>query len=102
MPKFECWWRPIVALGVLCVSLQEARAIFDVQPGEASGKPGSVIRVWPLKGGGPSGAAFRILYRSTAPPASRSRSPAPSSFLLAGAGGRPRRDRLGAPDERRG
>jgi hypothetical protein len=71
MPKFECWWRPIVALGVLCVSLsQEARAIFDVQPGEASGKPGSVIRVRPLEGGGPSGAgstAFRILYRSTSP-----------------------------------
>jgi hypothetical protein len=52
MPKFECWWRPIVALGVLCVSLsQEARAIYDVQPGEASGKPGSVIRVWPLDAG---------------------------------------------------
>src|SRR5215470_17744409 len=71
MPKFECWWRPIVALGVLCASLsQEARAIFDVQPSEASGKPGSVIRVWPLEGGGPSGAgstAFRILYRSTSP-----------------------------------
>src|SRR5579885_2419035 len=30
--------------------------------------PGSIIRVWPLEGGGPSGAggtAFRILYRST-------------------------------------
>ena len=68
MPK--CWWPPIVALGVLCVSLQEARAIFDVQPGEASGKPGFGHQVWPLKGGGPSGAgstAFRILYRSTSP-----------------------------------
>ena len=30
--------------------------------------PGPIIRVWPLEGGGPSGAgstAFRILYRST-------------------------------------
>ncbi len=70
MPKIECWWRPIaVAAGVLCVSLSyEAKAIYDVQPGEASGRPGSIIRVWPLEGGGPSGAnstAFRILYRST-------------------------------------
>jgi len=102
MPKFECWWRPIVALGVLCVSLsQEARAIFDVQPGEASGKPGSVIRVWPLEGGGPSGAgstAFRIIYRSTSP----SGEPIAVSGAIfippgpAPAGG------LGAPDERRG
>jgi hypothetical protein len=55
----------------LCLSLgfgQEARALYDVQPGEVSGKPGSIIRVWPFAGGGPSGAgstAFRILYRST-------------------------------------
>jgi hypothetical protein len=43
---------------------QEARALSD----EVSGKPGSIIRVWPLEGGGPSGAgstAFRIIYRST-------------------------------------
>jgi hypothetical protein len=52
---------------VFCLSLgvgQEARALGD----EVSGKPGSIIRVWPLEGGGPSGAgstAFRILYRST-------------------------------------
>src|SRR5262249_51453352 len=106
MPKFECWWRPIVALGGLCVSLsQEARAIFDVQPGEASGKPGSVIRVWPLEGGGPSGAgstAFRIL--SFDQPLRRAdrglRCHLHSSWP--GGGGRPRRDRLGAPDERRG
>ena len=32
---------------------QEARALSD----EVSGKPGSIIRVWPLEGGGPSGAA---------------------------------------------
>lgn len=52
-----------------CLSLvlgQEARALYDVKPGEAAGKPGSIIRVWPLEGGGPSGSnAFRILYRST-------------------------------------
>jgi hypothetical protein len=45
---------------------QEAKAIYDFQPGEASGKPGSIVRVWPLEV--PSGAcstAFRILYRST-------------------------------------
>jgi pimeloyl-ACP methyl ester carboxylesterase len=70
MPKIERWWRPIaVAATVLCVSLShEAEAIYDVQPGKASGRPGSIIRVWPLEGGGPSGAnstAFRILYRST-------------------------------------
>ena len=105
MPKFECWWRPIVALGVLCVSLQEARAIFDVQPGEASGKPGSVIRVWPLEGGGPSGAgstAFRILYRSTSPSGEPIAVSGAIFIPWPGAGGRPRRDRLGAPDERRG
>ena len=53
----------------LCLSLglgQEAEAVYDVKPGEASGKPGSIIRVWPLDGGGPGGGdAFRILYRST-------------------------------------
>jgi len=52
----------------LCLSLglgQEAEAVYDVKPGEASGKPGSIIRVWPLDGGGPGGGnAFRILYRS--------------------------------------
>jgi hypothetical protein len=71
MPKIAYWGRPIVATGILCVSVsQQAKAIYDVQPGEASGKPGSIIRVWPLEGGGPSGAgstAFRILYRSTSP-----------------------------------
>jgi len=46
---------------------REARALYEVKPGEASGKPGSIIRVWPLAGGGPGGGdAFRILYRSTA------------------------------------
>jgi pimeloyl-ACP methyl ester carboxylesterase len=45
---------------------QTAEAVYDVKPGEVSGKPGSIIRVWPLVGGGPgAGDAFRILYRST-------------------------------------
>jgi hypothetical protein len=48
--------------------------------------PGSIIRVWPLEGGGPSGVgstAFRILYRSTGLNGSRSKSRAPSSSRLA-------------------
>ncbi len=53
----------------LCLSLgfgHEARALYDVEPGAIAGKPGSIIRVWPLEGGGPGGGnAFRILYRST-------------------------------------
>jgi acetyl esterase/lipase len=48
-----------------------ANALYDVGPGEIPGKPGSIIRVWPLEGGGPGmggmGDAFRILYRSTDP-----------------------------------
>ena len=48
-----------------------ANALYDVSPGEIPGKPGSIIRVWPLEGGGPGmggmGDAFRILYRSTDP-----------------------------------
>ena len=37
-----------------------------MKPGETGGKPGSIISVWPLVGGGPGGGdAFRILYRST-------------------------------------
>jgi len=47
---------------------RSASALYNVAPGEIPGKPGSIIRVWPLEGGGPMGAnadAFRILYRST-------------------------------------
>src|SRR3989304_2635732 len=48
-----------------------ANALYDVSPGEIPGKPGSIIRVWSLEGGGPGmggmGDAFRILYRSTDP-----------------------------------
>jgi hypothetical protein len=48
-----------------------AKALYDVEPSEIPGSPGSVIRIWPLEGGGPgmggNGEAFRILYRSTDP-----------------------------------
>lgn len=43
-----------------------AEALYDVKPGEIPGKPGTIIRVWPLEGGGPGDSdAFRFLYRST-------------------------------------
>ncbi len=54
---------------VFCLGLglwQQAYALYDVKPDEIPGKPGSIIRVLPLEGGGPGGGgAFRILYRST-------------------------------------
>jgi hypothetical protein len=66
-------WLGRLLLAVLSVGLgvalpQSASALYDVTPGEIPGKPGSIIRVWPLEGGGPMGGnanAFRILYRST-------------------------------------
>ena len=48
--------------------LCEAKALYDVKPDEIPGRPGTIIRIWPLEGGGPASAradAFRILYRST-------------------------------------
>jgi acetyl esterase/lipase len=46
-----------------------AEALYDVQPGEIPGKPGTIIRVWPLEGGGAGiqgkADAYRFLYRST-------------------------------------
>ena len=56
--------------------------------------PGSIIRVWPLEGGGPAvdwpqRRAHRGLRRHSFPLQSR-------------AGGRPPRDRLGPSDQRRG
>ena len=65
-----------VTTGILAAFLSfgggdAANALYDVGPGEIPGKPGSIIRVWPLAGGGPgmggNGDAFRILYRSTDP-----------------------------------
>jgi Secretory lipase len=45
-----------------------AEALYDVELGEVPGKPGTIIRVWPLLGGGPGDSdAFRFLYRSTGP-----------------------------------
>jgi len=60
-----------VATLVVCLScggLREAKALYDVKPDEIPGRPGTIIRIWPLEGAGPSGAradAFRVLYRST-------------------------------------
>src|SRR3990170_7730694 len=58
--------------GVFAVFLSlggnSAEALYDVKPGEIPGKPGTIIRVWPLVGGGPGNSdAFRFLYRSTGP-----------------------------------
>jgi acetyl esterase/lipase len=62
-----------VATGACAVFLtlggDPAEALYDVQPGEIPGKPGTIIRVWPLEGGGAGvqgkADAFRFLYRST-------------------------------------
>ena len=65
-----------VAAGILTAFLSlgtggAAKALYDVEPNEIPGRPGSIIRIWPLEGGGPgmggNGNAFRILYRSTDP-----------------------------------
>ncbi|HSB59657.1 MAG TPA: alpha/beta fold hydrolase [Methyloceanibacter sp.] len=58
--RFELWALLLVAF---CFSL-----CLGPRAGAAGEGPGSIVRVWPLEGGGPSGAggtAFRILYRST-------------------------------------
>jgi acetyl esterase/lipase len=56
---------------LLCLSGKPAKALYDVSPGEIPGRPGTIIRIWPLEGGGPGmggqGNSFRILYRSTSP-----------------------------------
>jgi acetyl esterase/lipase len=58
-----------LAVLVCLAGAPAAEALYDVQPGEIPGKPGTIIRVWPLEGGGPSlvgnANAFRFLYRST-------------------------------------
>jgi acetyl esterase/lipase len=58
------------ATGALAMFLslggEPAEALYDVEPGEIAGEPGSIIRVWPLESGGPGNSdAFRFLYRST-------------------------------------
>jgi acetyl esterase/lipase len=60
------------ATGTLAILLSlggdPAEALYDVEPGEIAGKPGTIIRVWPLEAGGPGDSeAFRFLYRSTGP-----------------------------------
>jgi hypothetical protein len=58
--------RFLLAICLFLLIVDEAKALYDVQPGEASRRqPGSIIRIWPLEGA--SGTAFRILYRSTSP-----------------------------------
>src|SRR5262245_20915940 len=58
--------KAVFAFGLGLGPAQTADALYDVKPGEVAGNPGSIIRVWPLEGGGPGGGdAFRILYRST-------------------------------------
>ena len=74
MREFACL--RLAAAGILAALLSlgaggAAKALYDVEPSEIPGKPGSIIRIWPLEGGGPGmggmGDAFRILYRSTDP-----------------------------------
>jgi len=62
----------LAAIGVFASFLSlggdPAEAIYDVNPGEIRGKPGTIIRVWPLLSGGPGNSdAFRFIYRSTGP-----------------------------------
>ena len=71
MPGMRCVWR-LAASGAFAVFLSlggdPAEALYDVNPGEIHGKPGTIIRVWPLLSGGPGNSdAFRFLYRSTGP-----------------------------------
>jgi acetyl esterase/lipase len=53
---------------LLSLAGDPVEALYDVEPGEIPGKPGTIIRVWPLESGGPGNSdAFRFLYRSTGP-----------------------------------
>ena len=42
-------YRPELCL----IQVATAEALYDVGPGEIPGKPGTIIRIWPLEGGGP-------------------------------------------------
>ena len=45
-----------------------AAALYDIHPTEIPGRPGTLIRVWPIGGGGAGyDQAFRFIYRSTDP-----------------------------------
>src|SRR5262245_24781330 len=56
MPQIGTCFRPAAkaafAFGLGLGPAQTADALYDVKPGEVAGKPGSIIRVWPLEGGG--------------------------------------------------
>ena len=69
--RFNVWpgSRLPFAFFVLSLCLGGRRRALRREARRGRGRPGSIIRVWPLDGGGPSGAAtaFRILYRSTGP-----------------------------------
>jgi alpha-beta hydrolase superfamily lysophospholipase len=57
--------------GLLGLCGPATAAMYDVKPDEIPGKPGTIIRVYPLEGGGAGvvgkGNAFRVVYRSTGP-----------------------------------
>jgi hypothetical protein len=53
------------ATGALAMFLslggEPVEALYDVEPGEVAGEPGSIIRVWPLESGGLGNSdAFRF------------------------------------------
>jgi len=54
---------------LLCLAGPATAAMYDIKPDEIPGKPGTIIRVYPLEGGGAGvvgkGNAFRVVYRST-------------------------------------
>jgi hypothetical protein len=90
------------AFGLCLGPAQKADARYDVKPGEVAGKPGSIIRVWPLEGGGPRRG--RCLPHSL--PLDRAQRRADRGLgrdlHRHRASGEPERDRLGPSDERRG
>lgn len=77
MNGIRAGWRHLLGTMVFCAfglaGLTDARSYdipstdtrYDVGAHELDGRPGSILRVWPLAGGGPADMqAFRILYRS--------------------------------------
>ncbi len=102
----------LAAIGALAVlgclaGAPAAKALYDVEPGEIPGRPGTIIRIWPLESGGPglkaNANAFRFLYRSTG----LNGEPIPVSGAIfipdwSRAGRRTQHHRLGASDLRRG
>src|SRR5262245_30422266 len=108
MREFACL--RFAAAGILAAFLSlgaggAARALYDVEPGEIPGKPGRIIRLWPLEGGGPGMAATgKPSVSSTARP-TRAVVRFPSLARSTSQTDRPRRwaqyHRLGASDVRR-